>query len=104
MLTRKKKKKKKKSWSMVFMLPGTKSLLRNITRKMSHSEVSVTEWLGNDGVCAESEIAKQSIDGVGQSVFSKPWRSAHNAKKKNHLHLFCLQRQSDIFCLLPSTY
>lgn len=55
---------------MVFMLPGTKSLLRNITRKMSHSEVSVTEWLGNDGVCAESEIAKQSIDGVGQSVFS----------------------------------
>lgn len=89
---------------MVFMLPGTKSLLRNITRKMSHSEVSVTEWLGNDGVCAKSEIAKQSIDGVGQSVFSKPWRSAHNAKKKNHLHLFCLQRQSDIFCLLPSTY
>lgn len=61
-------------------------------------------------VYAERKMAEQSVGGVntecrwGWMMFSKAWSSAQNTRRKNHLHLFCLQRQSDIFWLLSSTY
>ena len=59
-------------------------------------------------LCWEQNGKIQNVNRFGGTVFSKAWSSAHNTKKKNHLHLFCLRwshkQQADIFCLLSSTY
>ena len=55
-------------------------------------------------VCAESKMATECRWGWMMPCFPKHGAQYTTPEGKNHLHLFCLQRQSDIFWLLSSTY
>lgn len=100
---------KHKSWSTVFTLLGTKSLLRNMPEKCQ--AMSYTWWNDMETMGFVLRVKWQNTECkyVWTALFfPKPEAQAHNTNKKNHLHLFCLwwsrKQQSDMFCLLSRTY